>query len=75
MAHSMRPKPLHSRLRKVGEYTGNNATYLSTRYLLTEWVEGWIDWQRKKLDNLGQQHREGYRSCGALSCVTPASPT
>ena len=63
------PLPCH------GTYTGNNATYLSTRYLLTEWVEGWIDWQRKELDNLGQQHREGYRSCGALSCVTPASPT
>ena len=46
-------------VRKVGEYTGINATYLSTRYLLTEWVEGWIDRQRENLGDLGQQHSRG----------------
>ena len=46
-------------VRKVGEYTGVNATYLSTRYLLTEWVEGWIARQRKNLNDLSQQHSRG----------------
>ena len=46
-------------VRKVGELTGINATFLSTRYLLTEWVERWIAWQRENLDDLTQQHSRG----------------
>ena len=46
-------------VRKVGELTGINATCLSTRYLLTEWVEGWIAWQRENLDDLTRQHSRG----------------
>ena len=46
-------------VRKIGEYTGINATYLPTRYLLTDWVEGFISRTRKTLDDPAQQHQRG----------------
>ena len=46
-------------VRKIGEYTGINAIYLPTRYLLTEWVEGFISRTREVLDDPAQQHQRG----------------
>ena len=46
-------------VRKLGEYTGINATYLPTKYRLTKWVDGFIARTRERLDNLTQQHTRG----------------
>ena len=46
-------------IRKLGEYTGVNATILPYQYELREWVEDWTTNIRRNIDVLTEEHARG----------------
>ncbi len=46
-------------IRKLGEYTGTNATVMPSQYLLQRWIDGWLSGIIGALDNPAEVHRRG----------------
>ena len=46
-------------IRKLGEYAGINAKFLPTRYVLTKWVDSFVDSTTGRLDDRTESHARG----------------